>query len=560
MKLFSTFSQKAPNKVFISIVLGALSGVSYAFLIPIVMMSLADHPQGLSAVDQNVQSVLSVDVQNYELAVLFFFTCLFILVARSISQITLIRISIDVIKDLREHIYRKIMKAPIRDLERMGSAKLVATIATDVQRIVMGARMLPDLLVNIVTLMGTLGFLLYLNSKVFVYVISAIGFGVVTYQIPMIFGNRFFAKARNHMDDLQEAIRGLIYGAKELKLAGNKSDSYFNDVLLKTEKTVLDFDKKGFTIVRAAMNYGDLISFFVIGFVTYIFINYHSITSQELIGTIMALLYVTAPVAVILSFIPQIFLARVSLRKVNALLDEIPSEDINETVSELPKWQTIKFDNVHYQYSNSEDRKFAVGPVSFEIEKGEITFLIGGNGSGKSTLAKVISLYYQPSGGRILFGNTEVNSDTLKSCRERVSAIFTDFYLFDRILGVNSKVSDDVVNQYLKELKLEDKVTVKNGNFSTIHLSDGQRKRLALLIAFLDDNELYLFDEWAADQDPMFKDVFYYQILPNLKAQGKAIVVISHDDRYFDIADKTIVLNEGKLSHIEYGSKAQKVS
>jgi len=469
MKLFSAFSQKAPNKVFISIVLGALSGVSYAFLIPIVMMSLGNHPAGLPSVDENISTIFAIEVQNYELAVVFFFTCIFILVARSISQITLIRISIEVIKDLREHIYRKILKAPIRDLEKMGSSKLIATIGTDVQRIVMGARMLPDLLINIVTLFGTLGFLLYLNSKVFVYVITAIGFGVVTYQVPMMLGNRYFSRARNKMDDLQEAIKGLIYGAKELKLSEDKSVSYLRDVLLKTEHDLLDDDKKGFTIVRAAMNYGDLISFFVIGFVTYIFINYHSISTQELIGTIMALLYVTAPVAVILSFIPQIFLAKVSLKKVSSLLSEIPSETHNEAIVSLPKWEKIHFDAVCYHYNNKADRNFGVGPLSFDIDKGKITFIVGGNGSGKSTLAKVISLHYKATAGRIYFGNTLVNDETIKSCRERICSIFTDFYLFDRLLGLNSQADDVLVKQYLAELGLAEKSPSKMGRFLHLH-------------------------------------------------------------------------------------------
>jgi len=59
---------------------------------------------------------------------------------------------------------------------------------------------------------------------------------------------------------------------------------------------------------------------------------------------------------------------------------------------------------------------------------------------------------------------------------------------------------------------------------------------------------VYLFDEWAADQDPVFKKVFYTQLLPELKARGKAVLVISHDERYFGAADRVIRLDYGKLA------------
>jgi len=119
--------------------------------------------------------------------------------------------------------------------------------------------------------------------------------------------------------------------------------------------------------------------------------------------------------------------------------------------------------------------------------------------------------------------------------------------LFDRLLGNVSQENQDVINRLLVDLNLSEKVSISNGRFSTTSLSDGQRRRLALLVSFLEDKDLYVFDEWAADQDPMFKETFYHQVLPTLKNKGKAVVVISHDDRYFDVADKILVMENGQL-------------
>jgi putative pyoverdin transport system ATP-binding/permease protein len=96
-------------------------------------------------------------------------------------------------------------------------------------------------------------------------------------------------------------------------------------------------------------------------------------------------------------------------------------------------------------------------------------------------------------------------------------------------------------------LQLSHKVQVKDGSLSTTELSQGQRKRLALLTAYLDDRPIYLFDEWVADQDPFFREVFYQQILPELKKRDKAVLVISHDDRYFHLCDRLIKLDYGQI-------------
>ena len=96
-------------------------------------------------------------------------------------------------------------------------------------------------------------------------------------------------------------------------------------------------------------------------------------------------------------------------------------------------------------------------------------------------------------------------------------------------------------------LQLDHKVRIEDGAFSTIHLSQGQRKRLALLTSYLEDRPIYVFDEWSADQEPMFREIFYRHLLPGLRAKLKTVVVITHDDRYFDAADRIIELDYGRF-------------
>jgi putative ATP-binding cassette transporter len=90
---------------------------------------------------------------------------------------------------------------------------------------------------------------------------------------------------------------------------------------------------------------------------------------------------------------------------------------------------------------------------------------------------------------------------------------------------------------------------VKDGRLSTTRLSAGQRRRLALLQVFLDRRPVVALDEWAAEQDPIFRRVFYTELLPELQRRGATVVAITHDDRYFHIADRCVTVGaDGGLS------------
>jgi putative pyoverdin transport system ATP-binding/permease protein len=208
-----------------------------------------------------------------------------------------------------------------------------------------------------------------------------------------------------------------------------------------------------------------------------------------------------------------------------------------------------------------EERGFILGPIDLTMQSGELIFIVGSNGSGKSTLAKLITGLYTPQSGSILINGEPIVADNIEWYRQHFATTFADIYLFDRYLGIEERKSntaepsqiDRQIAEYLREFQLDRKVTVNNGRLSTTSLSQGQRKRLALLTAFLEDRPIYLFDEWAADQDPAFREVFYKQMLIDLKKRGKLVIVITHDDRYFHLADRVLKLNYGRVELDEGG-------
>jgi putative ATP-binding cassette transporter len=269
-----------------------------------------------------------------------------------------------------------------------------------------------------------------------------------------------------------------------------------------------------------------------------------------LIGYSLVVLNIMTPLEVILSIVPALGRADVAMRKVEDLGLSLRSEarEKNLLPAAAEGYQSLELRGVTHSYRREglEDN-FIFGPVDLSFRPAELVFLVGGNGSGKTTLAKLLTGLYVPETGEVRLNCAVVNGETREQYRQLFSTVFADFYLFDSLLGLQVPDLDEQARYYLAQLQLEHKVRVKDKKFSTTELSHGQRKRLALLTAYLEDRPFYVFDEWAADQDPHFKEIFYLQLLPELKANGKTVLVISHDDRYYHVADRIIRLDYGKV-------------
>ena len=280
-----------------------------------------------------------------------------------------------------------------------------------------------------------------------------------------------------------------------------------------------------------------------------------NIQVATLVSFIIIFIYAIGPIVNLLGAIPAAIQIRVAWNRIQTFIKETPEypTPINEkaplpykSIVENLAVKNIKFE---YEGKNGHD-KFALGPLDFEINKGDLIFIVGGNGSGKTTLAKILTGLYIPDNGSIKIEGKEIDSRQLG---EYFSVVFSDYHLFEKLYNVNLENREQEIEEYLRILQLEGKVQIKDGAFSTIDLSGGQRKRLALLKCYLEDYPIYLFDEWAADQDPEFRKFFYRTLLVKMKEQGKIVIAITHDDHYFDVADKIIKLDVGKIDLIENG-------
>ncbi|MGB3519132.1 MAG: cyclic peptide export ABC transporter [Elainellaceae cyanobacterium] len=531
MRLISFLLRSSWITAAIASLAGALSGASSVLLIASINTAISTPGQQTNAV-----------------LVRFLGLALITLLAGSWSQILLARLSQQAIYKMRLQLSHWILSCPLRRLEELGANRLLASLTDDIEAISATVFNLPLLLVNAALVIGCLGYLAWLSVGVFLITLVVIGFAVVVIQVMLNYVYALLAMARNQKDALFKHFRAITDGVKELKLNSSRRSAFLDDDLKVTAARFRDYEVQAETVAALTLNFSSLLFFGILGFLVFGLPYLTEMTTPLLSAYALTITYLARPIEIMLSVLPVLSRGSVALKKIDELGLSLSSQAEITGVPRSPRSlsQQIELDQITHTYHTDRDGQFTLGPISLSFKPGELVFIVGGNGSGKSTLAKLIAGLYEPESGTIRWDGNVVDERHLDAYRQLFSAVFSDFYLFERLLGLQLQGLDAQAQQYLQQLQLDHKVQVNQGVLSTLDLSQGQRKRLSLLTAYLEDRPIYLFDEWASDQDPYFREIFYKQILLELKQQGKAVLVISHDDRYFHLANRLIKLEYGQ--------------
>ncbi len=432
--------------------------------------------------------------------------------------------------------------------------RMLASMTDDATSIITALVQLPVLARNATIVLACLAYLLLLSWRVFLLAIVFLVLGMASYKIPQAKARQLLDLARERWDDMLGHFRALIDGIKELKLHRLRREAFFSRVLEPAGRSFEQINVRGMTMSTAAAIWGQTLVFVIIGLVVFVAPGLTGAKIETLAAYTVVFLYIIAPLDGIMGALPVIARADSALAKIEqiglSLQARIPEDDGPIVPRSRRSWSSIELVGVVHKYHGErQGSAFKLGPIDLVLRPGEIVFVVGGNGSGKTTLVKVLSGLYSPEQGEIRLDGRPVDDRTRDEYRQYFSVVFQDFYLFDQLLGLEAAGIDERARGLLERLELEDKIEVKEGVLSTTALSRGQRKRLALLTACLEDRPLYVFDEWAADQDPAFKRVFYRELVPDLKARGKTVLVISHDDHYYDVGDRLVKLDYGKLEY-----------
>jgi putative ATP-binding cassette transporter len=529
--------QRSRSMAWLMVCVGVLSGVLSAGVLALINHVL-HHPSDLS------------------LLVMLGFVLLVVgkILSNLGSQLLLVRFSQDTILDLSLSLCAKIVRAPLRRSEQRGAANIHVTLTDDVSWVTWAIQCFPQLIMNVAVVVGCGVYLAWLSWGVFLGVVGVTVVGALGYQWMHTNARNVISATREARAELFEHFRSLTDGLKELLMHRARRQEFVNQEVRGAAESYRKANIEA-TRMQALSEVWTQVSFYsLIGLIVFLFPSVVTVSPEAVTGYIVAVLYMMGPLWSIIGSLPTIERGQVALENIERLgvsLDAGPEDTrtievagVEAGVPPIVQWNDVVFS---YGEESGLDEPFSLGPVSLDLHPGELVFVIGGNGSGKSTFVKVLSGLYRPSQGHMTLSGTMVTDANREWYREHFSIVFSDFHLFKKLLGQSDAHAERFGPEYLRLLHMDQKVTMQGRTFSTLDLSQGQRKRLALVTAYLEDRPIYVFDEWAADQDPQYKEIFYKTLLPDLCKRGKLVVVITHDDRYFHLGSQVIKLEDGKV-------------
>ena len=470
-----------------------------------------------------------------------------------VAQVLLVEFAQQVVLDLCRDICNRVLAAPLDRIEALGSPRLLATLNDDVVMLSGAVLIVPTIATNLAVLLGCSLYLLWLSWPVFLLCVAMAGLGILGYRLLLGRAQAALAAARDGRDRLFGNYRTLIEGVKELKLHAGRREAFVRTEIDATTELLRERNVAAIRQHMVADLWTQVLFFALVGMLLFGAPALTTLPTTTLTGYVFAALYMMAPLWSLVGTVPTFLRGRIALAKIRELDTTLEVVSPRRAATALPPEQPalahIEIEGATYAYPapSADEAGFVLGPIDLRLHPGELVFLTGGNGCGKSTLVRLLTGLYPPRQGVVRCNGTVVDDAGREAYRQNFSAVFADFHLFDRLFGLDAHTRGDEIRAHLTSLGMVHKVSVRDDRFSTTALSSGQRRRLALLTAYLEDRPVYVFDEWAADQDPNYKQIFYTRLLPELKARGKCVVVVTHDDRFFSLGDRVVKLEAGRI-------------
>jgi putative pyoverdin transport system ATP-binding/permease protein len=524
------------------------SAINLRRLIAMAIVAGASNAMVLAVI--NAAAGQSAQNSKARLAVMF----LTVLVTYSISQRYLMY---EASKEIERiiHRVRSRLTAAVRDselaaIELIGRTRIYNAISREIQALAQNTNTLVAVSqMSFMVLFATL-YLFALSPIAFFITIVFMSVAVTIYLGRLKVVNRAIQDSIVAEFGLHELLEGILDGFKEVKLNAIRSQQISDDLL---EASLQAAESRVTAQSELTRNYVFTQNVFFLLLATMVFVVplLTDIASATIAKLTAAILFVISSVAGVVSSVPVFINTNASAANIMNLQREIgaPPRLLSESarVAVAPTaFERIEVRDVSFTYGDLGNQGFRVGPFNVTFKAGETVFISGGNGSGKSTFMRLLTSLYWPRDGYIAVDGQPVTHETVENYRALFTAVFSEYHLFKRLYGVAPEALAEIPD-LLKLFEIDDKTALVEGAFTTVNLSAGQRKRVALIVAMLERRPICVLDEWAADQDPLFRRKFYEELLPILKARGMTIIAVSHDDRYFHVADRRLHLEEGKI-------------
>ncbi len=485
-------------------------------------------------------------------AAIFFVTLPIYVVSKRTALATAALSSEAAIRDMRIRLSDRIRHSELLFLEGAGRGDIYARLTQDTAAISQSVTIIFSGYQSAVVIMATLIYMLTVSVQAFAVTLALLALGAYIYVSNQRGLRQNLLQAAAQEAEFFESLAHLIDGFKEIKVNQAKNNDVFERVADISRKTEAVMRKVSFGYVDH-MVLSQTFFFLVLAALIFLVPSTDYSQPEIVLKLTSAILFMVAPLESTLvawHYQMKADVALGNIERLEQLLARRADRDGGAPAApgRFADFQSLRLQNAIFTYPD-QAVGFRVGPLNLEIRRGTSTFIVGGNGCGKSTVIKLLTGLYPLGGGRLMVDEQPMVPEVVGAYRELFSCIFADFHLFDRLYGVPSP-DPVVVQRLIDDMGLGDKTSYRDGRFTNLDLSTGQRKRLALVAALLEDRPVYIFDEWAADQDSEFRARFYEEIIPGLVAKGKTVIAVTHDDRWFHKCDQLLKLDYGKLTEV----------
>lgn len=484
-------------------------------------------------------------------------TLLFVIAIYALSQNAIMQAAAREIEGMLHALRKRMLAAAAQSdllqLDTIGRSVIYAGVTRETQAISEAQTVLIVGCQSAILIVLTLLYILLLSGAAFLIAAGFVLAALVVYRMRAEGIDRRVERAMQSENRLFDDLRDLLDGFKEVKMHSGRDEALFAEISGRSKETA---SLKEAVQADASQQFvASQAGFFaLIGAMIFIVPVFAQSYSEIIVKITTAVLFLTGPIGILMQSIPVFAQANAAAGAIADLVDRLeracppPLPEGDALAPSSESFRRISLSGVQFSYPpQGHEPPFAVGPVDFDVRSGEIVFLTGGNGSGKSTFLRLLTGLYEPTDGEVQVDATAIDAVNRQAYRDLFAAVFSDYHLFRRLYGVDS-ANPVEIQEWLERLDLVGKTQFMGDRFEPIDLSTGQRKRLALLAAVIEDRPMLVLDELAADLDPAFRRTFYEDILPSLKRGGRTIVAATHDDRYFHVADRRFHLVDGRIA------------
>jgi putative ATP-binding cassette transporter len=459
----------------------------------------------------------------------------------------------EIVEKVRLRIVHKIRDSDLASIEHIGRAPPYNVVSVHAMTISRAASGVISGFTSLVLLCWACLIILYLSVTAFLILIGALAFVITMLKINQRRIGSDLTTALGEDNKFVHGFGDLMDGFKELKMNSAKFDDFLDDRLEPLAAGAKEFRTEAGLVLNRSVLLATASLFIVLASLVFLLPVLSPSEAPKLIKLTTFVVFIFGPLGQVVGFYPFLNEAIASIReiqRVEKLLDSVYENRLTDPLFEAGpplSFNMLSCTGLAFSYRDERGQpSFSLEPLDFQLSRGETVFISGGNGSGKSTFLKVLAGLYQPGAGSIAVNDVPIGRDNRQSYRNLFSSVFSDFHLFDRIYGIK-EVDYDRFRRLLDITDLSHKTSIVDRQITTVDLSSGQRKRLALVLSLLEDKPILLLDEWAAEQDPQFRRKFYREILPWLKQQEKTVVAVTHDDDQYDVADRVLKMQYGNF-------------